>query len=80
MVEDAAIGLTIRTLRKELRLSTTAFAKRASISQAQISRLERGLQGFRLATLRRIAEALGVPVFRFLMTDDEWATWTRLAD
>jgi len=40
----------------------TQFAKKVGVSQAQISRLEDGQQGFRTHTMQRIAEALGIPV------------------
>ena len=58
-VREKDMGLLVSRLREQQRLTTTALAKRVGISQAQISRLENGKQGFRSATLRRIAEALG---------------------
>jgi DNA-binding Xre family transcriptional regulator len=41
-------------------MTTTELAKKVGISQAQISRLENGLQGFRSDTLLEIGLALGV--------------------
>lgn len=69
------IGLTVRTLRSELGLTTTVLAQKVGISQAQISRLENGQQGFRSSTLFKIATALKVPAFRLFMTDAEWSLW-----
>ena len=70
------IGKTVRTRRTELGITTTALANKVRISQAQISRLENGLQGFRSGTLVKIAKALKVPPFRLFMTDKEWAKWS----
>ena len=64
---EKQIGLKVSKLREEQGLTTTELAKRVGISQAQISRLENGKQGFRSSTLTRIAKALGVkPVYFFL--------------
>ncbi len=70
------IGATVRAIRTELGMTTTALAAEVGISQAQISRLENGQQGFRSGTLVEIAKALKVPPFRLFMTDKEWAKWS----
>ena len=71
------IGSTVKDLRTELGMTTTDLAKKVGISQAQISRLENGQQGFRSGTLVKIAKALKVPPFRLFMTDKEWAKWKK---
>ncbi len=71
------IGATVRTLRSDLGQTTTDLADKVGISQAQVSRLENGQQGFRSDTLIRIAKALKIPPFRLLMTDKEWAKWKK---
>lgn len=71
------IGVTVRALRTELGMTTTALAKKVGISQAQISRLELGNQGFRSGTLVKIAKALEAPPFRLFMTDKEWRKWKK---
>ncbi len=55
-----AIGRKVYALRKTRKLNTIQLAKKAGISQAQVSRLENGLQGFRSDTLLEIAMALDV--------------------
>ena len=66
-MDSRAIGRKIGKLREKLGITTTQLAKRVGISQAQISRLENGKQGFRSKTLDRIAKALGVkPMYFFL--------------
>ena len=76
-MSEKQIGLRMSKLRESQGLTTTALAKRVGISQAQISRLENGKQGFRSSTLARIAEALGVrPVYFYL---DESQTEASLA-
>ena len=65
--EDAVIGQRVQKLRNERGMTTTTLAQLVGISQAQISRLETGKQGFRSATLRKLAEALEVePYYLFL--------------
>jgi len=64
---EKQIGLRVHRLRESQGLTSTELAKRVGLSQAQISRLENGKQGFRSSTLARIAEALGVkPVYFYL--------------
>lgn len=54
------IGEAFRIERERQGLTTTELARKVGISQAQISRLENGKQGFRSPTLERVARALGV--------------------
>ena len=67
---DKMIGLRVNKLREKKDMTTTGLAKLVGISQAQISRLENGLQGFRSATLVRIAKALGVKPAYFWIEDE----------
>ncbi len=69
------IGLRMTRLRDLRKLTTAALAHKVGMSQAQISRLENGRQGFRSATLIRMAGALGAPPFYLYMKDDEWETY-----
>ena len=65
-MDSKTIGRKIGELREKLGMTTTQLAKRVGISQAQISRLENGKQGFRSNTLDRIAKALSVkPMYFF---------------
>ncbi len=59
-MNNKSIGSKIARLRKQMNLSTTELARRAGLSQPQISRLENGKQGFRSETIARISKALGV--------------------
>lgn len=64
-------GQKIAALRKGLNLTATELAKMVGISQPQISRLENGKQGFRSATLTKIAQVLDVhPAYFFIETSD----------
>jgi len=60
----------MREVRKQKGMTTTKLAEKVGITQAQVSRLENGHQGFRSATLEKIAKALKVPAV-VLATDDE---------
>ena len=75
--ESEDIGATVRVIRGELGMTTTALASKVRISQAQVTRLENGQQDFRSETLVKIAKALKVPPFRLWMTDAEWGKWQR---
>jgi ribosome-binding protein aMBF1 (putative translation factor) len=54
-----AIGLSLSRAREKRGMTTTEIAKKIGISQAQVSRLENGKQGFRSYLLPRFAKALG---------------------
>ena len=54
------IGARVKKLATERGATTVSMAAAVGVSQAQISRLENGLQGFRSATLLKISIALGV--------------------
>jgi len=67
---ERKIGKKMLELRAKLGITTTELAVKLNMSQAQISRLENGHQGFRGKTLEKISAALGVkPVYFY--TDDK---------
>jgi len=68
---EKKIGLKMSKLREQQGLTSTVLAERVGISQAQISRLENGKQGFRSSTLARISEALGVTPAYFFLEEGE---------
>ena len=56
------IGKRVRGLREHRGFTTSDLAFKVGMSQAQISRLENGRQGFRTETLKKIAGALEVEI------------------
>jgi transcriptional regulator with XRE-family HTH domain len=56
----------LRELRYQMGLTVIDLGKIVGLSQAQVSRLETGEQGFRSATLLGFAKALKVPPAYFL--------------
>lgn len=69
MVSDVRIGIIVRSVRRRLGLRQIDVARRARVSAAAISRVERGrVDSISLARLRRIAEALEIRL-------DLVATW-----
>ena len=52
----------VKRLRAERNLSQLELAKRAGMSAAQLCKIERGHSELTASTLRRVADALGVPV------------------
>jgi transcriptional regulator with XRE-family HTH domain len=69
-MKEKGIGRRVRDLRTAREMTTTELGRKVGVSQAQISRLEHGQQGWRSVTLQKTAEALGVTV-GFLYSDSE---------
>jgi transcriptional regulator with XRE-family HTH domain len=61
--EQVSLGGRIRSAREERGLSVRSLAASAGVSPGFLSQLERGLADPSLETLRRIAVALGLPLF-----------------
>ncbi len=59
------LGQKLRKLRKEQNLTQLELAQQVSITNGQISTIERGVSSPSLATLHRIAQALNVPMTEF---------------
>jgi len=56
------IGNRLKDLREARGLTLAQLAEMVGLSQAQVSRLESGKQGFRSSTLRKLADILHVKV------------------
>lgn len=74
------IGKKVHELRRERGLTTWDLARKVGISQAQISRLETGKQGFRTSTLDRISQALGTTPSHFFEDEQDKAIGKALED
>jgi len=68
-MESAVVGSRIRCLREAQGVTLSAFAKRVGVSSGLVSQVERGLTDPSLETLRRIAQALQVPIFSLFQED-----------
>ena len=53
------LGTVVRHTRKSLKMNQKVFSRKMHLTQAQISRLETGYQGFRFDVLCRTARILG---------------------
>ena len=73
-MDQKVIGQKIRELRSRMGLTTITLARKVRLSQAQVSRLENGLQGFRSATLIKFSKALGVPPIYFFVEGEDVST------
>lgn len=60
--EALALGVEIRTLRRQEGLTLRALAQAVGVSESFLSQVERGHASPSITSLRRIAAALGVPV------------------
>lgn len=65
------IGLKVKTYRKSKGFTLDELGKRAGITASYLSQVERNLAEPSISTLRNIAKAMNVPVYRFLIEDDE---------
>ncbi len=73
--EERWLGIRLRALRKERKLSIQTLAERSSLSPAMISQIERGLSVPSIRSLRLIGMALGVPISWFFAAppQEAWA-------
>lgn len=65
-----SVGPKIRELRSSIKMSLQELADKIDLTPSSISQIERGLSNPSLGALRRLAKAMGVPVFYFLMEDE----------
>jgi transcriptional regulator with XRE-family HTH domain len=66
MDDRATFARNLRTERNRLQLSQEALGFRCDLDTSEISRLERSARDPRLATIVKLARALGVPPARLL--------------
>lgn len=59
---SAFVGMRVRNERARKKLSTTVLALKMGLSQAQVSRLELGKQGWRMEQVEKVSAILGLPV------------------
>jgi transcriptional regulator with XRE-family HTH domain len=64
-----ALGYAIRTYRKKAGMTLVALAKKADFSISYLSQIERSLLTPSIATLRRLADALGIPAGQLMLKD-----------
>lgn len=61
-VADLWMGIQLRSLRKAKQMSLVQVAEAAGLSIGMVSQIERGLASPSIKSLRKLSEALGVPV------------------
>jgi transcriptional regulator with XRE-family HTH domain len=66
----AALGGGIRAERLRQNLTLAQLAERAGLSASAVSQIERGVTDPSIGSLRRLASALQVPFFQFLLERD----------
>lgn len=65
------LGAKIRKKRSEKNLSLKELAERIDLTASFLSQIERDLAEPSISSLRKIAHALDVPIFYFLIDDDK---------
>ena len=66
MSPPRSLTMTLRRLRTKRGLSQQGLAENAGLSREYVARLETGQHNPSLATLQKLAKALGVPVTALL--------------
>jgi quercetin dioxygenase-like cupin family protein len=79
-LDPAAIGAALRASRKAARLTMTALAARAGVTQSYISQVEAGMISPSLSTLYGLAQALGVAPTALLPSSSGGATLVRAGE
>ena len=65
-----ALGQRVKDRRQELGLSLRGLAQRTGLTASFLSQVERDLASPSIASLRKISEALNVPLFYVLLEED----------
>lgn len=79
--DSAELGSTVRAQRERRQMTIASLARKVGVSAAAISQIESGAVQPSLATLRKLAASLEIPVFRlFLPVEEEAVNVVRLAD
>lgn len=65
------LGSRIRARRQELGLSLRELAERVNLTASFLSQIERDLTSPSIESLRKISDALEVPIFFFLLESDD---------
>jgi len=65
--DTTALGIGIRAERLRQNMTLAQLAERTGLSASALSQIERGVTDPSIGSLRRIASALQVPFFRFLL-------------
>ncbi len=71
--ENKSLGNVVRRRRIELDLTQQELAERSGITQAHISRIERGEYNTSSVTICKLAKALNIPVAKLLEADEKKA-------
>lgn len=64
-VSANSIGLRIRSLREERRISLRQFALMTDLNKSHLSDVERGRCDLRMSTLNKIVDGLGISTTEF---------------
>src|SRR3954471_25000893 len=74
------LAARIRAARTQRSLSLGDLASAAQVSRSLISQIERGIATPSIETLRRLASAIGVPVFSLFLDEQNHHNIVRAAD
>ncbi|MGO9161479.1 MAG: helix-turn-helix domain-containing protein [Streptosporangiaceae bacterium] len=79
--DSADLGSAVRAQRERRRMTIASLARRVGVSAAAISQIESGAVQPSVATLRKLAASLEIPVFRlFLPVESEAVKVVRRSD
>jgi transcriptional regulator with XRE-family HTH domain len=79
--DSVELGSTVRAQREQRQMTIASLARKVGVSAAAISQIESGAVQPSLATLRKLAASLEIPVFRlFLPVEAEAVSVVRRTD
>lgn len=70
MIEEIDLGKKIQDFRNMRSMSLRELAKRAGTTASMLSQIERNLVNPSISTLKSIAQALEVPMFKFFKEEE----------
>lgn len=74
-MSDGIIGVTLKNLRKERKMTLKELAEQTDVSISFLSQVERGKSSVTLESLRKIADALNVDPSLFFANETEEIDW-----
>ena len=67
----ASLGKRVRQRREEMKLSLAELAKMTGLTPSFLSQVETGKTGLSINSLRLLSDVLAVPIFHFLLEEDD---------
>lgn len=71
MSTELQLGSTIKKIRREKNITLKELSEQANVTSSMLSQIERNIANPSLNTIKTIAQALEVPLFKFFLEEEE---------